>query len=176
MTDNKKFIPLLIPAIQGKEWEYIKDCLDTGWVSSAGSYVNTFEQVVAEYVGCNHAVACSSGTAALHTALMVAGIGAYDEVLMPTITFVAPANAVRYTGAYPVFMDIQPDTWQLDTNKVKDFLLKECDVKDGQCVNKHTQRNVKAILPVHILGHPVDIDPILELAKKFNLIVIEDAA
>ncbi|HCU80953.1 MAG TPA: aminotransferase DegT, partial [Chloroflexi bacterium] len=120
--------------------------------------------------------ATASGTAALHTALLVAGIQENDEVLVSTLTFVAPVNAIRYVGAWPVFIDSEPKYWQMDPNKVVDFLNQECRWKNGKLYNRLTGRQIKAILPVHILGHPVDINSIVEIARKFNLTVIEDAA
>ena len=116
-----------------------------------------------------------NGTSALHTALLVSGIQPDDEVITSTLTFIAPANAVRYIGARPIFIDAEPRYWQMDPAKVKDFLEKECNFRVGKLLNRTTGRRVKAIMPVHILGHPVDIDPILELAQRYELIVIEDA-
>jgi len=175
LTGEKKTIPLCVPEIRGNEWKYIKDCLDTNWVSSVGKYVGLFERSVAEYVGVKHAIACINGTAALHIALLISGIGRDDEVLMPALTFIAPANAVRYAGAWPVFMDVQPDTWQLDPEKVADFLINHCEKKNGRLINRSTKRTIKAIMPVDVLGHTVDMDPILGLARRFGLKVIEDA-
>lgn len=169
-------ISLCEPKLSGKEWEYIKECLDTNWVSSAGGYIKKFEDYLSSYLGKKYAVACVNGTAALHIALLVSGIKSDEEVLLPTITFIAPANAVRYTGAWPVFIDIEPDTWQIDPQKIKDFLMNECAARNGEIVNRNTGRKVKAILPVHILGYPVDMCPIIELARKFKLIVIGDAS
>ena len=169
-------IPLSVPEIKGNEWEYVKECLDTNWVSYVGHYVNKFEEVMSDYVGVQYAVATASGTAALHTALLVAGIQENDEVLVSTLTFVAPVNAIRYVGAWPVFIDSEPKYWQMDPNKVVDFLNQECRWKNGKLYNRLTGRQIKAILPVHILGHPVDINSIVEIARKFNLTVIEDAA
>ena len=167
--------PLCEPEIRGNEWKYIKECLDTNWVSSVGTFVDRFEQMVADYVGVKHAVATVNGTAALHIALLVAGVKADDEVLVSSLTFIAPANAVRYLGAWPVFIDAEPDYWQMDPQRVVDFLEQECAWAAGELRNKTTGRRVKAILPVHILGHPVDLDPILAAARKFGLAVIEDA-
>jgi perosamine synthetase len=169
------FIPLCVPEIRGNEWKYIKECLDTRWVSSVGPFVDRFERMVADYVGTKYAVATVNGTAALHIALLVAGVQPDDEVLVSTLTFIAPANAIRYVGAWPVFIDAEPDYWQMDPQKVVDFLEKECEWRNGALHNKTTGRRVKAILPVHILGHPCDIDPILEVARKYTLVVIEDA-
>lgn len=168
-------IPVCVPSIRGNEWKYIKECLDTNWVSSVGPFVDRFEQELAAYVGASHAVATVSGTAALHTALLVAGIQPDDEVLVSTLTFIAPANAVRYVGAWPIFIDAEPDYWQMDPEKVAAFLTYGCRWHNRELRNKITGRRVKAILPVHILGHPVDMDPILELAHKYGLAVIEDA-
>ena len=168
-------IPLCVPSISGNEWLYVKECLDTQWVSSVGPFVDRFEGLVAAYVGTRHAVATSSGTAALHVALLVAGIQPDDEVLLPSLTFIAPANAVRYVGAWPVFVDSEPDYWQIDPDRVLDFLNRECHWLEGKLVNRLTRRRVKAIMPVHALGHPVDFEPILEAAEKYGLVVIEDA-
>ena len=173
---EKNVIPLCAPSIVGNEWKYVKDCLDSGWVSSVGEYVQRFEDAVADYLGRSHAVACINGTAALHTAVLVAGIQPNEEALVPALSFAAVANALRYAGAWPVFIDVDPDTWQMDPQRVKDFLNKECRFIDGKWENRHTHRVIKAILPVHILGHPVDMDPVLKLGKEFGLTVIEDAA
>ena len=171
----KGFVPLCVPEIRGNEWAYIKECLDTNFVSSAGPFVDRFEYMLADYVGTQYAVATVNGTAALHIALLVADIQPDDEVLVSTLTFIAPANAIRYVGAWPVFIDAEPDYWQMDPQKVADFLEKECRWKNDELRNRTTGRRVKAILPVHILGHPADMDPILELARRYNLVVIEDA-
>ena len=168
-------IALCIPEIGGNEWRYVKDCLDTGWVSSVGAYVDRFERSVADCVGAKHAVATVNGTSALHVALRVAGVEPGDEVLVSTLTFIAPANAIRYAGAWPVFIDAEPEFWQMDPQRVADFLEKECAWSDGALRNRATGRRVRALLPVHILGHPVDLDPLLALARKFGLPVIEDA-
>ncbi|MFQ5801309.1 MAG: LegC family aminotransferase [Candidatus Methylomirabilales bacterium] len=170
------FIPLSIPEIRGNEWKYIKECLDTNWVSSVGPFVDRFERMVANYVGSRFAVATVNGTAALHIALLVAGVQPDEEVLVSTLSFIAPANAIRYIGAWPVFMDADQLYWQMDPERVVDFLQKECQWRNGALYNKHSRRRVRAILPVHILGHPCDMDLIIETARKYNLAVIEDAA
>jgi perosamine synthetase len=169
-------IPLSVPEIRGNEWKYIKQCLDTNWVSSVGGFVDRFEKSVASYIGVNHGVAAVNGTAALHIALLVAGIQPQDEVLVSTLTFIAPANAIRYVGAWPVFIDAEAATWQMDPQRVVDFLEGHCQYNQGELWNKATNRRVKAIMPVHILGHPVDLDPILETAAKYDLVVFEDAS
>ena len=173
--DGVGHIPLCTPEIRGNEWKYIKECLDTNWVSTAGTFVSRFEEEIATYVGVRHAVATMNGTAALHVALLVAGVRPDDEVLVSSLTFVAPANAIRYVGAWPVFIDAEPEHWQMDSQRAVEFLERACDWKNGELVHKVTDRRVKAIIPVHILGHPCDMAPILEAARKYNLVVIEDA-
>jgi perosamine synthetase len=168
-------IPLCVPEISGKEWDYIKECLETGWVSSVGRFVDRFEKEMAAKVGVQYAVATVNGTAALHIALLVAGVQPQDEVLVSTLSFIAPANAVRYAGAFPIFVDAESVYWQMDPDKVAQFVDRRCLWSKNQLVNKSTGRRVKAILPVHILGHPVDMDPLVELARKYNLAIIEDA-
>lgn len=169
------FIPLIVPEIRGNEWEYVKECLDTNWVSSVGTYVDRFEKLTAEHVGAKYAIATVNGTAALHIALMLAGVEANDEVVISTLTFIAPANAIRYVAAWPVFIDAEPNYLQIDPAGVVDFIENGCRWDGHLLVNRKTGRRVKAILPVHILGHPVDLDPILEIAAKYSLPVIEDA-
>jgi perosamine synthetase len=164
-----------VPEIGGNEWRYVKECLDTGWVSSVGSYVDRFEGDLARAVGTRFAVATTSGTAALHTALLVAGVERDDEVLVSSLTFIAPANAIRYVGARPVFIDAEPASWQMDPQRAVDFLERGCDWRDGALYNRVTGRRVRAVIPVHILGHPVEMTPLLETARKLGLAVIEDA-
>lgn len=144
-------------------------------MSSVGPFVDRFEQMVAEYVGTQYAVATANGTAALHIALLVAGVKPDEEVLVSTLTFIAPVNAIRYVGAWPVFIDAEPNYWQMDSERVIDFLENQCRWIDGALYNRHTGRRVTAIIPVHILGHPVNLKPILEIAEKFGIKVIEDA-
>ena len=172
---SKDFVALSVPEIGGNEWVYIKECLDTGWVSSVGSYVDRFEKMIAETCGVAHAVATASGTAALHVALQLAGVAPDDEVLLPTLTFIAPANAIRYLGARPVIMDVDSHCWQMDPQKVHDFLTTECVYHEGKLRNKLSGRQIKAILPVHLLGHPCDMNPLVELAEQFDLKIVEDA-
>lgn len=171
----KETIPLCVPEIRGNEWRYVKDCLDTAWVSSVGTYVTRFEQDVAAYVGTKHGIAVVNGTNALHIALLVAGVKLDDEVLVSTLTFIAPVNAIRYANAWPVFIDAEPTYWQMNTQQVVDFIEQECVWQRKELRNKITGRRVKAIMPVHILGHPVDMEPLMDIARKYNLVVIEDA-
>jgi perosamine synthetase len=168
-------IPLCVPEIRGNEWKYVRECLDTGWVSSVGRFVDRFERSVAEAIGARHAIATVNGTAALHVALMLAGVEPEDEVLVSTLTFIAPVNAIRYVGAWPVFIDSRKSDWQMDPDRVAAFLEQECETRGERLVNRKSGRRVRAILPVHILGHLVDMDPIRELAREFRIPVIEDA-
>ena len=150
-----EFIPLAVPYVAGSEWEYIKSCLDEGWVSSVGAFVDRFEHDFAACVGAKYAIATASGTAALHIALLVAGVQPNDEVIVSDLTFIASANAIRYVGAHPVLMDADPVYWQMDSQKVADFLAQECVYAQGVLRNKRSQRRVRALMPVHVLGHPV---------------------
>lgn len=168
-------IPLSSPSIRGNAWKYVKDCLDTGWVSSVGSYVERFEGSVRDYVGTKYAVATVNGTSALHLALLASGVSADDEVIVPTLTFIATVNAICYCQAYPVFMDCAMEGLGIDPQKVLDFLKQNCVVKKGVTYNRKTKRRVKAIVPVHIFGHPVDMTALMAAARKYHLDVIEDA-
>jgi len=169
-------IPLSVPFFGGNEWKYVKECLDTGWVSSAGPFVTRFEQEVAAYVDAPHAVALVNGTAALHIALLVAGVRPDDEVLVADLTFVAPVNTIRYCQAHPVFMDMHAGTWQLDVDKVARFLAEECEMRGGECVNRRTGRRVRAIVPVHLFGLVADVDRLVEVARRHAVRVVEDAS
>ncbi len=168
-------IPLCEPSLTGREREYVDECLSTGWVSTAGPFVNRFEAAFAERLGLPEAVAVASGTAAIHLALLAVGVQPNDEVLVSSMTFIAPANAVRYVGAWPVFIDAEPDFWQMDLRIVREFLLRDCERTPDGPINRHTGRRISAILPVHILGHPVDLDGLMEIAGEYGLKVIEDS-
>lgn len=168
-------IPLCVPEIQGNEWAYVRECLDTNWVSSVGPFVNRFEDMLARQTGAKYAVATMNGTSALHVALLAAGVEPNDEVVVSTLTFIAPANAIRYTGAWPVLVDADPSTWQMDTIRVRKFIEQGCRWREGRLTNIETNRRVRAVMPVHILGHPVDMQGILDVARQYNLAVIEDA-
>ena len=170
-----KAIPLAVPLLDGNEWRYVKECLDTNWVSSVGPFVDRFERMMAERIGVAAAVGVVNGTSAIHLALHVAGVQPDDDVIMPALTFIAPANAVRYLGAFPVFVDVEPVTWQLDPQRVSDFVFRECSWNRGELRNRRTGRRVRAVLPVDLLGHPADLRPILEIARARDLVVVEDA-
>lgn len=164
------------PTFAGNEWAYVKDCIDTGWVSSTGAYVDRFEALLAEYTGAHRAVAVTNGTAALHVALLLAGVERDDEVLIPALTFVATANAVSYCGAIPHFVDSEMRTLGMDPAALADYLNDIAVHRGGQTFNRFTQRRLRAIVPMHTFGHPVDLDPLLEVADRHGLVVVEDAA
>jgi len=176
VTTPRRVIPNAVPHLAGNEWKYVKECLDTNWVSSAGPFVDRFERDIAQYLGLPHAVATVNGTAALHVALLAAGVTAGDEVLLPAFTFVATANAVAYCGAHPVFLDSEEASWGLDPVRLAEFLDGECEVRSGRVVNRRSGRVVRALLPVHLYGHPCDLDPMLVLARRYPLAVVEDSA
>jgi perosamine synthetase len=169
-------IPLAVPEINGNEWNYVKQCLDTGWVSSVGAFVEKFEEDMTRVTGTRFGVATLSGTSALHVALLAAGIQPEDEVVVSTLTFIAPANAIRYVGAWPVFVDADEFTGQMDPSRLAEFLGERCTRVGDHLVNRESGRRVACVLPVHILGHPVDMDPVVALAREHGLAVIEDAS
>ncbi|MDY6973185.1 MAG: LegC family aminotransferase [Thermodesulfobacteriota bacterium] len=162
---NSNSIAVTEPVFDGNEWKYVKNCLDSGWVSSAGEYVELFEEKVAEYVGVRYGVATANGTAAIHTALMVAGIKPGDIVVVPTLSFVATVNPVIYCGASPVFVDSEEKTLNMDPQKAEDAIK--------HLIKK--RQKPKAIIVTHLYGHPCDMDAIMDLAHGYGLVVIEDA-
>jgi perosamine synthetase len=168
-------IPLCASEITGNDWAYVKECLDSGWVSTAGPYVGRFERELAEYVGTRFAIATNSGTAALHVSLLVSGVQPEDEVIVSDMTFIAPVNAIRYVGAWPVLIDAEPAYWQMDVQRLSDFLARDCTSSNGHLLNRRSGRRVTALMPVHLLGHPCDLDPMRELAAKYGLLLIEDS-
>ncbi len=167
-------IPLSVPHISGNEWKYVKECLDTAWVSTAGAYVGRFEDNLCEFTGAAHAVACVNGTAALHISLIISGVEAGDEVLVPTLTFIAPINAVRYLHAEPVFMDCD-DYYNIDPAKTIEFIQKETVLRDGYSVNRQSGRRIKAIIPVHVFGNAAALEELIDVCRERNIRVIEDA-
>lgn len=164
------------PCLTGNEWDYVKNCLDSGWVSSAGKYVDKFESMLAEFTGVEYAVAVVNGTSALHICLKLAGIRPGDEVLVPALTFVATANAVTYCGAVPHFVDSEEKTLGFDPHKLASYLDEIADVQYDGCYNKQTGRCIRAVVPMHTFGHPVDLDPLLEVCRRYKLELVEDAA
>lgn len=169
-------ISLHEPRFQGNEWQYVKECIDTGWVSSVGKFVDMFEQKLSEYTGARHAVAVVNGTAALQVALELAGVQADDEVLMPALTFIATANAASYLSAIPHFVEVEYSTLGIDVRKLADYLADIAILKDDQCFNRQTGRRMKAVVPMHTLGHPTDLDPLIQLCERYRLELVEDAA
>lgn len=164
------------PEFGGNEWTYVKDCIDTGWVSSVGKYVDQFERKLAEFTGARYAVAVVNGTAALHVALQIAGVKAGDEVLVPALSFVATANAVSHCGAIPHFVDSCESTLGLDSSALADHLERIAERTANGCRNKETGRRIAAIVPMHTFGHPVDLGDLMDVAARFALPVVEDAA
>jgi perosamine synthetase len=168
-------IPLSSPHFAGNEVAYVTQCIETGWVAG-GAFIEDFEERVSSFLGKKRAVATASGTAALHVTLRVIGIEPGDEVIIPTLTFVAPSNAIRYVGAQPVFMDVDPVYWQIDVEKLSDFFKEECRPSNRGLLNRSTGRPVKAVIAVDLMGHPVDMDSIVELCRQYDVVVVEDAA
>ena len=168
-------IPLSVPTLDGNEWKYIKECLDTNWVSSAGKYVELFEKKVCDFTKSKYAIACVNGTSAIHISLKLAGVKKGDEVIVPTLTFIAPINAVSYNGADPIFMD-SDDFYNIDVRKTIDFLKNETVFKNGFTYNKKTHKKISAVLPVHVWGNAVGLDELIPFCKKRNISVVEDAS
>lgn len=166
-------IALSVPNISGKEAEYAIEALNSGWVSTGGEFITRFEQCIANYVGVDRAVACQSGTAGLHLALLVNGIGAGDAVIVPTLTFIATVNPVKYVGAEPIFMDCD-DTLCMDMDKLEEFLEQECRLEGNKLKDK-AGRHIKAVMVVHVFGNMADMEKLIELSHRFGFTVIEDA-
>lgn len=173
---NQDFVPLHEPTFNEKELEYVTDCVKTGWVSSVGAYVTRFEEDLAKMVGVKRAVAVVNGTAALQIALKVVGVQPNEEVLMPALTFIATANAISYAGAVPHFVDVSESTLGLDPVKLDNYLAKIAVKENGVLINKETGRVIRAVVPMHTFGHPVELDELITVCEKYNLTLVEDAA
>ena len=169
-------IALHEPEFSGKEWAYVKDCIDTGWVSSVGAYVDRFERDLCVVTGAKHAVATSNGTAALHICLLLAGVEAGDEVLMPALTFIATANAVSYAHAVPHFVDSEEATLGVDAFQLQGYLEKAAERRHGATYNRQTGARIRALVVMHVFGHPCDMDVLASLAQQWHLVLVEDAA
>lgn len=167
-------IPLSVPMIKGNEWKYVKECLDMEWVSSAGKYVEKFEFEIARITGAKYAVACVNGTSALHISLILAGVSAADEVIVPSITFIAPVNVVKYVNAEPVFMDCD-EYYNINADKTIEYIRKSTTYKNGCTYNKKTKRKLSAIIPVHVFGNAARLEDLIVLCKNRNISIIEDA-
>lgn len=172
---SEKFIPLSVPNLSLEILDNLKETIETGWVSTGGRFIKEFEEKIAKYVGVERAVSCQSGTAGLHLALTALGIGPDDEVIVPTVTFIATVNPVKYVGAEPIFMDCD-DTLNMDMDKLEEFLKTECIYKNGKVINKKTNKVIKAIIIVHVFGNPANMDRLMEIREKYNIKIIEDAA
>ena len=164
------------PSFSGNESRYVQECIDSTFVSSVGKFVDRFEKEIADYTGSKYVVAVVNGTAALHIALLMGGVESGDEVLIPALTFVATANAVSYCGAKPHFVDSEESTLGINPDSLREYLQAATEQRSGNCMNRSTGKRVRALIPVHIFGHPCDIEGLLEVAKDFNLTLIEDAA
>ena len=176
MMPARRPVALHEPSIGADAWGLVKDCLDSGWVSSAGAYVDRFEQGLADYTGIANAVATVNGTAALHTCLLLAGVRPGDEVLLPALTFVGTANPVAAMGAIPHFVDSAGDTLGVSPQALGAHLAEIAEWRGGICINKHTGRRIRALVVVHVLGHPADMPALREIADRYRLKLIEDAA
>jgi perosamine synthetase len=164
------------PRFLGNEWAYLKECIDSTFVSSVGKFVDRFENDLATFTGAKRAVAVVNGTAALHISLLLAGVKAGDEVLLPALTFIATANAVSYCQATPHFVDSEERSLGMDASALRDYLLSIIEMRNSQCINRRTGRVIRAMVPMHTFGHPVDVEALLAVAHDFHLQLIEDAA
>lgn len=174
MQEHDKFIALSVPNLKGNELKYITEAVETEWVSTAGPYVTKFEEELAKYVGTPRAVSCQSGTAGLHTALIVAGVKPGDMVIVPTLTFIAAVNPVKYSFAEPAFMDCD-DSLCMDPVKLEKFCEEECDFTEGKLIHIKSGKVVRAMVVVHVFGNMADMEAIMPIASKYNVKVIEDA-
>lgn len=173
---GRDFISLHEPSFNGNEWGYVKECLNSGWVSSVGKFVDRFEDDLAAYTGARRAIAVVNGTAALHVCLLLAGVIRDDEVLIPALTFIATASAVTYCDAIPHFIDSEERTLGADPVALAARLAEIAELRPDGCYNRQTGRRIKALVPMHTFGHPVDLDPLLETCREFRIELIEDAA
>lgn len=173
---NQDFVPLSVPRFLGNEKKYIDECIDTTFVSSVGKFVDRFEEEMARYTGAKRVVACVNGTNALHMAMMLVGVERDDEVLTQALTFIATCNAISYIGAHPVFLDVDKTTMGLSPDAVKAWLVKNAEIRNGQCYNRNTGRRVKACVPMHTFGHPVRIEELVDVCNEYHIELVEDAA
>lgn len=174
--NTKEFIPLHEPRFVGNEKKYLNDCIDSTFVSSVGKYVDMFEQKFAKKVGSKYAIATVNGTASLHISLILSDVQKDDEVITQPLTFIATCNAISYIGANPIFVDVDLDTMGLSPKFLKDFLENNCEIKNNKCINKTTNKIIKACVPMHTFGHPCKIDEIREICDYWKISLVEDAA
>jgi aminotransferase in exopolysaccharide biosynthesis len=173
---TKEFIPLHEPKFIGNEKKYLNDCIDSTFVSSVGAYVDRFEKEFASYVGSQYAIATVNGTSALHISLLLADVTKDDEVITQALSFVATANAISYTGAKPIFLDVDLDTMGLSPKALQEFLETNCEIQNQKCINKTTNKQIKACVPMHTFGHPCKIDKIKTICDKWHITLVEDSA
>ena len=174
--NTNDFIPLHEPKFIGNEKKYLNDCIDSTFVSSVGKYVDKFEEELAKKVGSKYAIATVNGTSALHISLLLADVKQDDEVITQPLTFIATCNAITYIKAKPIFIDVDLDTMGMSPNSLKDFLEKNCIIKENKCINKTTKKTIKACVPMHTFGHPCRIDEIKQICEKWHIILVEDSA
>lgn len=175
LGEPRELIPLHEPEFVGNEWAFVKECIDTGWVSSVGSFVDRFERDLAKITGAKYAVATANGTAALHICLILAGVE-QCEVLMPALTFVATANAVSYAGATPHFVDSEEISLGVDAARLDAYLQSVAEISGDRCINRKTGKTIRALVVMHSFGHPCDLDALAIVAERWKLVLIEDAA
>ena len=173
---TRELIPLHAPVFIGNEKKYLNECINSGYVSSVGVYVNKLEEKIAEYCDVKYAVATSSGTSALHISLLLAGVENDSEVITQPLTFVATCNSIKYCGAHPIFVDVDRDTMGLSPESLRSFLENNSRLKNGQCINNKTGKLIKACLPMHTYGHPCRIDEIKQICDEYHIALVEDAA
>ena len=176
MGEPEAGLPLHVPVFGKNAGSYVNECITTGWVSSVGKFVDRFEEDLAEFTGARRAVAVVNGTAALHIALKLCGVEPGDEVLLPSLTFVATANAVAYCHATPHFVDVEESTLGIDPAAIQAYLAETTEIKDGRCTNRQTGQTIRCLIGMHTFGHPFDIDGVLDVCKEFHLDLVEDAA
>lgn len=171
-----EMVPLHVPTFRGNEKKYLEECIDSTFVSSVGKFVDKFEEMITDYTGTTKAVVCVNGTNALHMAMMLVGVERDDEVITQALTFIATCNAISYIGAHPVFIDVDRDTMGLSPVALESWLLENTEIKGSSCFNKRTGRRIKACVPMHTFGHPVHLDKLVEVCKRYHIDIVEDAA
>lgn len=176
LYETTDFVPLSVPVFKGNEKQYLNECIDTTFVSSVGAFVDRFELDMARYTGAKKAVVCVSGTNALHMAMLLVGVERNDEVITQALTFIATCNAISYLGAHPVFVDVDRDTMGLSPIALRNWLIENAEIRNGECYNKRTNRRIKACVPMHTFGHPARIDEIAAICAEYSIELVEDAA
>ncbi len=173
---KEEFIPLHAPTFGGNEKKYLEECIDSTYVSSVGKFVDRFEKMMEEYTGAKKAIVCVNGTNALHLSMIMVGVERDDEVITQALTFIATCNAISYIGAHPVFLDVDIDTLGLSPVAVENWLKENSEIKENSCYNRNTGRRIKACVPMHTFGHPVHMDELIEVCRRYHIELVEDAA